>query len=199
MPSFTFTEDKILEPIEIVKALFDINPTPSDVLDLGIGTGRNGVFLAQKGYRVHGVDLSKQTIDGLNDFAKKTNIPLTASVMDISDTFPDFSKYTVVLFTFIMHYLSKERGNILLRNAMEETPIGGMHVHATITTEGDFYVMPPKDRNFYLKPGELEKIYIGAGWTVEKYFEEIRPMKAKKPDGSSMKNKVSFLIAKKLK
>ncbi len=85
-----------------------------NVLDIGAATGRNAIFLASRGYNVIAVDSSKQAVDELNEYAKKENLPLSALVSDINYAGVDYSKNDIVLFLFIMHYLSREKGQQLL-------------------------------------------------------------------------------------
>jgi len=195
MNKFIFSKTHNLKPLEIVKKAGALFPEAKNVLDVGSGTGRNAVFLACNSHSVEATDVSRETIDNLNMFAKEKGIALNAHVANINDATLDFYKYNMVLFTFIMHYLSKSRGEEILRIAKEQARTGTVHVIAAITTKGDFF---KKGQNkFYLAPGELKDIYLQDGWKVKKYFEEYRLMSMKKEDGTPMKNLTAFLIAQK--
>ncbi len=45
------------------------NPGAESILDLGCGTGRHGRLLAEKGYRVHGVDMSETMLESARKLA----------------------------------------------------------------------------------------------------------------------------------
>lgn len=49
-------------------------PNKSKVLDMGMGEGRNAVFLAQKGYQVTGVDISAVAIKKAQQLAKEIGV-----------------------------------------------------------------------------------------------------------------------------
>lgn len=61
--------DKVLDGIKVFKKNKYIN-----VLDLGCGTGRHTILLAEEGFNVHAIDISKTGIDILNNKISKLGI-----------------------------------------------------------------------------------------------------------------------------
>ncbi len=57
---------------------------PGKALDIGIGEGRNSIFLAQQGWEVTGVDLSDVGIAKANEHARRIGVRVNAKVQDIS-------------------------------------------------------------------------------------------------------------------
>ena len=53
------------------------------LLDIGCGAGRHMEILAARGFRVHGIDLSPEMVAYVNEAAKQSGLPLTASVGDL--------------------------------------------------------------------------------------------------------------------
>jgi 2-polyprenyl-3-methyl-5-hydroxy-6-metoxy-1,4-benzoquinol methylase len=56
---------------------------PGAALDLGMGEGRNAVFLARLGWRVTGVDLSDVAVAQAKKHAEEAGVPLQAIVADL--------------------------------------------------------------------------------------------------------------------
>ena len=67
------------------------------VLELGIGTGRIALPLAQRGHRVHGVDASEAMVQRLRAKTGGTEIPVTIGDFADLDVEGDFSLVYVVL------------------------------------------------------------------------------------------------------
>src|SRR5687768_2487776 len=57
-PTFIFGKS----PAQYLTENYQYIPFEGTVLDMGMGEGRNAVFLAQKGYKVTGVDLSSVAV-----------------------------------------------------------------------------------------------------------------------------------------
>jgi 2-polyprenyl-3-methyl-5-hydroxy-6-metoxy-1,4-benzoquinol methylase len=70
-PSFNEEPNAFL--VEVTQAL-----KPGTALDVGMGQGRNAVFLARQGWRVTGFDLSEVGINQAREHARKAGVTLTA-------------------------------------------------------------------------------------------------------------------------
>lgn len=55
------------------------------ILDIGCGTGRHSIELAKRGYRVTGIDLSKNMIDRAIEKAKTENVNIDFKIADARD------------------------------------------------------------------------------------------------------------------
>jgi len=72
----------------------------SSVLDLGCGAGRSTIAMAQKGFKVAGIDLIPEMIEAAKSQAAMNGLQLDFRVMDARNlSFPDES-YQNVLFSF---------------------------------------------------------------------------------------------------
>lgn len=100
---------------------------PGAAIDLGMGEGRNAIFLAQRGWRVTGVDLSDVAVAQAKKRAAELGVPLEAVVEDLDKY--DFGHERWDLITlFYMHawyHLSKLASAHRLRDALKP---GGMLV-----------------------------------------------------------------------
>lgn len=72
-----FTAEPTAFLSEVVKPLH-----PGKALDLGMGDGRNAVFLAQQGWEVLGIDLSEVGISRARERATRLGVKITALVQD---------------------------------------------------------------------------------------------------------------------
>lgn len=79
------------------------NRMPGTAIDLGMGEGRNAIFLAQQGWRVTGVDWSDVGVEQAKKRAAELGVPLVAVVEDL-DRY-DFGRERWDLITlFYMHF-----------------------------------------------------------------------------------------------
>ncbi len=96
---------------------------PGRVLDLGCGQGRNGAWLAQRGWDVTGVDFSDVALD-----AARAAAPGAEWVRaDLREYAPAESDYDLVLYAFVQ-LPAAERGAILDRAASALAPGGTLLV-----------------------------------------------------------------------
>ena len=67
------------------------------ILSLSEGEGRNAVFLASKGFDVHGVDLSEVALDKAQILAKSKNVEIQTEVTDLAEYKPKENFYDSVI------------------------------------------------------------------------------------------------------
>ena len=65
----------------LVQAVKDVKP--GTALDLGMGQGRNSLFLARQGWHVTGIDISDVAVTQARQQAEKLGVKYTATVADI--------------------------------------------------------------------------------------------------------------------
>lgn len=85
-----------LKPDFILTHFLDLIPKGT-ALDLGIGEGRNALFLAENGFEVEGIDISEAAVERCLRLAKERNISIKAYVSDIRDFKIQEEKYSLVL------------------------------------------------------------------------------------------------------
>jgi tellurite methyltransferase len=67
-------------------------------LDVAMGTGRNAVYLAKKGFDVEGVDISSEAVRSALDQAREAGVTLKARVADLKrDYHIEKSAYDVII------------------------------------------------------------------------------------------------------
>jgi SAM-dependent methyltransferase len=114
------------ETQEAVEFLFDLAGTGS-VLELGIGTGRVALPLAQRGCEVRGVDASEAMVERLRAKPGGENIPVAIGDFAEPDTEEEFSLVYVVFNTFFA-LLSQEDQVRCFSNVARRLREGGVFV-----------------------------------------------------------------------
>jgi 2-polyprenyl-3-methyl-5-hydroxy-6-metoxy-1,4-benzoquinol methylase len=75
---------------------------PGKALDIGMGQGRNAVFLAEKGFEVTGVDVSDVAVEQAKTNASARGVKLNGVISDV-DKFDFGSEQWDVITSFYMH------------------------------------------------------------------------------------------------
>ena len=97
-PSFIFGK----APAKFLAENFDYLPPGSRVLDMGMGEGRNAVFLAQKGHHVTGVDISSVAIKKSRMLAKEFGVKVKGIVATLNKyNIPEGSFDAIICFYYV--------------------------------------------------------------------------------------------------
>ncbi len=72
------------------------------VLDLAMGEGRNGVFLATKGFDVLGVDISDKGLAKARNLAKANGVSIETRVVDLENTQLEKDTYDSIICTYYL-------------------------------------------------------------------------------------------------
>jgi SAM-dependent methyltransferase len=140
------------EPIPFLKDHIDLLPKGA-ALDLAMGEGRNGVFLATKGFQVTGVDISEAGFKKAQALAAEKKVTLTTVVADLE-------QYTIPPDTFDLimctYYLQRK----LFPKIAAALKPGGMVVIETYTVDHLEY-RPTFNREFLLERNELLTLLPG--------------------------------------
>lgn len=119
------------------------------VLDVGMGEGRNAVFLAQKGCEVRGIDLSERAVMNAQKLAQDTGVSIDAKVADLDLFLMGLFEYDSIIMTYfkppLTRYYSemvralKQGGTLLVESHTVEEARDhkeAMHPHA------DYFFQP---------------------------------------------------------
>ncbi|HUY62359.1 MAG TPA: methyltransferase domain-containing protein [Candidatus Paceibacterota bacterium] len=167
-------------------------PKDAKVIEFGAGQGRNALALAQRGFQVSAIDISRVGVEAMNRFAEKES--LSNFKAEVGDAREGLTKeYDFVVSTFMLHHLTRQEAEAFIRNIKEHTREGGLNAIAAFTVEGDF---SKTDRvHFYPALGEIKELY--SDWEVLSYNEGDGWAKATHPDGTPMFNiKAEILVRK---
>jgi SAM-dependent methyltransferase len=93
------------EPQPTLVRLADTGPIRSDVLDVGCGLGENTLFLAERGYRVFGVDSSPLAIERARRQASSRGLEVEFAVADATRLDELDRRFNTVLDSALYHCL----------------------------------------------------------------------------------------------
>jgi tellurite methyltransferase len=87
------------------------------LLDVGCGQGRNAIPLAQMGYEVTGIDVSKVGVQQMVDAARRKNISVQGIVDDIYNfSYPNDYKFILLDSMFHFYKNDVEREIAMIEN-----------------------------------------------------------------------------------
>jgi len=119
-------------------------------LDLGMGEGRDAIFLAQKGFDVVGVDNSEIGIEKCNDRTKKLGVEVKTKLHDVRRFRIAKNKYSLILSNNIFQFITKSEAHQVSGSIVDGLKKGGL-VIASVLTYDD-----PRYREYKKKTTELE-------------------------------------------
>jgi len=140
-------------PAKFLANNFHFIPEKSTVLDMGMGEGRNAVFLATKGYKVTGVDISSVAVRKSRVLAKEFDVRIKGIVASLTEyKIKEKSLDSIICFYFVERSLNKKimrwlkPGGILIYEAhtLNQKKVKGSE-HYNI--------------KYLLRPGELLRLF----------------------------------------
>ncbi|WP_298016985.1 tellurite resistance methyltransferase TehB [uncultured Castellaniella sp.] len=155
---------------EVVKACEII--APCDVFDMGCSSGRNALYLGQRGFAVTAVDANPQAIATLQSIVDREGTDtITPRVYDIQQA--DIgADYGFIACTVTLMFIDPSRVGAVLSDMRRRTLPGGYNL---IVCAMDTEEYPcPMNFPFTLKPGELSAYY--QGWELVNYNEDLGTM-----------------------
>ena len=137
------------EPIPFLKENISLLPK-NKALDLAMGEGRNGVYLATQGFDVLGLDISPIGLNKAQQLAKYFNTTIQTQVVDLENYQLEKNSYDVIVCTY---YLQRD----LFDQIKDSLKPGGMVLIETFNTDYLKYSRFPK--KYLLKHNELLEIF----------------------------------------
>ena len=124
-------------------------------LDIAAGEGRNAVFLAQHGFDVAAVDISRVGLRKASQLARMMGVEIRTIASDLDDYSIEKEAYDLIAdFYFLKRSLIpemkkglKKGGRVIFETYTLE--------HRALGTEG------PKEAKYFLKPNELLRLFKG--------------------------------------
>lgn len=100
-----------------------------NILDLGCGRGRHSITLAERGYNVLGVDLSKEVIDKASEIAEERGLTnLRFEVGDMRRTLDKTFNAVVNLFTSFGYFLRDNENARVVQSVEQMLNKGGLFI-----------------------------------------------------------------------
>lgn len=151
-----------------------------NVLDLGMGEGRNAIFLAEKGFAVEGVDLSKTAVDRCIKLAKERNVFVNAHVGDLRDFKIGEAKYALIVAAGAsLNFLRKDEIEELVKKMKKGVQKGGFIFISVVSTDDPFckklrgQQVPVEKNTFYVSRLGSHVHYFTFG-EIKKLFKDMQ-------------------------
>ena len=138
-----------IEPIPFLKDNINLLPK-NKALDLAMGEGRNGVYLATQGFDVLGLDISPIGLNKAKQRANHLNTKIETRVVDLENYQLEKNSYDLVICTYYMN-------RCLFGQIKDSLRPGGMVLIETFNT--DFLKYSRFPQKYLLKRNELLEIF----------------------------------------
>ncbi len=163
-------------PAKFLSQSYHYIPYGSSVLDLGMGEGRNAVFLAKKGYQVTGVDLSTIAVKKAQILAKEFGVKIKTVIANLDEyDFPENSFDSIICF----YYVDRE----MIAKIKKWLKPEGVIIYEGFTLKQRIKEEKKDPEEYYLKEAELLNL-----------FSDFKILKFEEP--LHQKNYVSSIIVK---
>lgn len=160
-PTFIFGK----RPADFLAENYHYLPFEGSVLDMGMGEGRNAVFLAQKGFKVTGVDISSVAVKKANLLAKEYGVKIKGVVASLKDyKIAPGSFDAIICFYYVDHSLLEK-----IKSWLRPGGVLIYEAHTLRQRKLASHAHDPVDN--FLKEQELLKMF--PGMRVLKYEEPL--------------------------
>ncbi|MBC8170904.1 MAG: class I SAM-dependent methyltransferase [Anaerolineae bacterium] len=106
------------------------------VLDLGMGEGRNALYFARHGYAVRGVDIAQTAIDHCLARAKALNVTMQAEIGNIVEIGIEPNSLTLAISTMCLQFMKQSESAKVMATMREGLQPGGL-VYLTMFSTGE--------------------------------------------------------------
>jgi tellurite methyltransferase len=167
---------------------------PGKTLDLGCGSGRNSLYLNQKGFDVTAWDKNPMSISNLNKIIETEGLKnIVTDTVDLNSIHFD-GEYDFILSTVVMMFLERKTIPGLIANMQSCTRLGGYNLIVAAMDTEDF----PCNVGFpfAFSEGELRNYY--SDWELIKYNEDIGQLHKTDEQGNRIKLRFATMLARKI-
>lgn len=142
-------------PAQFLAENYDFLESNSTILDVGMGEGRNAVFLAQKGHKVTGVDISSVAIKKAYMLAKEYGVRIKGVVASMETyNIPDNFFDAIICFYYVDRNIISKMINWL-------RPGGILIFEAYTLKQREAKGLKRESESFFVKPQELLTMFPG--------------------------------------
>jgi tellurite methyltransferase len=152
-------------PAEFLSQNYHYLPFEGSVLDMGMGEGRNAVFLAQKGFKVTGVDISSVAIKKSHLLAKEYGVKIKTTAASMKDYSIAPNSFDAII---CFYYVDRE----LIDKIKTWLRPGGILIYEAFTIRQRIHPAQRHDpEDYFLKDQELLSAF--KGMRILKYEEPL--------------------------
>lgn len=153
---------------------------PGRALDLACGEGRNALWLAERGWRVTGVDFSAVGLQKAKALAASRRVEAEWIVADLLDYHPEPEAFDLVI-AFYLQVPEVQRATILGRAAGAVAPEGTFLLVAHDSANLEHGHGGPRDPAVLYTAADVTRYLEGSGLSIERAERVERPVDT--PDG----------------
>ncbi|MDK2562307.1 class I SAM-dependent methyltransferase [Romboutsia sedimentorum] len=110
------------------------------VLDLGVGTGRNSLFLSSIGYDVEGVDIVDENIKNYPEKSKGLQLDVDGTVADIRDFEIKENEYSLIIVSWVLNFFKKSEIDMIIEKIKKGLKPKGIVYFGAFSILDDFYI-----------------------------------------------------------
>jgi len=136
---------------------------PGKALDIACGTGRNAIYLAQAGFEVDAIDISREGLNKAQQNAEKLGLDINWIEHDLDQSYRFGTDYNLII---VMWYV-----NLPLITQLCNSLVTGGYLLCEEHLKTDHKVMGPTNYQYRVGSGELRKTV--SKLDVLKYEESI--------------------------
>lgn len=153
---------------------------PCKAIDIGCGEGFYSIYLAKKGFKVTGVDISENAVKLARQNALKHNVKINFIALDVLDLDKTNDKFDFVLEWALIHHIKPEQREKYVRNVKKILNKGGKYLSICFNNQNPDFgakgenlrvvsegaAMPAGTKLYYSSLEEIRKLF-------EPYFKII--------------------------
>lgn len=163
-----------IKPHSLVVALKKFLPIDSSILDLGCGEGQNAIYLAQNGFKVTAIDISKPGVDKLKEIAKQKKVKIVAKVANVIKYVESDTKFDAIICMNVLQFVPAGKIKRVIKRIQTKTKKNGYIVIASFVAQNPEQKEKAVSNGKYrFDKGELRDLF--ADWGITKYIENWTP------------------------
>jgi len=140
------------EPADLLLENLPLLPKGGKALDVAMGSGRNALYLASRGFQMTGIDLSAVAVEKCRQKAERLGLPVEALVADLEHYSLPSEEYDLIVNFYYFQRSLTPQIVAALRPA-------GVLVFESFTVDQLQFGWGPKTADHLLRPGELQQMF----------------------------------------
>lgn len=179
------------QPSNLCYRILQYKPPEKGVklLEIGCGSGKDAVFLAQSGYDVTAIDCNEKCVEKTISLAEQYNVPIHVFSADLKEFRLD-TKFDIIYSNAVLHFMPPGLRQEIFDNYKEYTANQGINIHASYICRSLSKTNFNAKKNVYgWLLGELYLLY--QHWQID--YEDIIPDFS----GIPLRDAIYILIARK--
>lgn len=147
-------------------------------LDIGVGEGRNALYLAHKRFQVTGIDVSPKAIEKFLDLAKERGLTVEGLVMDVRHFEFQPDVYSLVVASATLHFLRKSEVYEVVSKITRSVAPGGYVLIEDFTVDDPSYKFAKErlkrvEENTFYSPKLTSHLYFFSHNELNEIFKDF--------------------------